>query len=487
MPQRDPSARPDGGALRAVGRVPGRVAASIRGFWGRVAAAYSPSGLLFASVVAFSFALLGSAVIAHYYENDVIASLSYLGMDSRCIDDDLKNGLGLHCFGDYSQVVDFAFRANPWSAGEHDLGSIYPAAGMLPQLIFGGIGFLFGAPRIGLALYLIALAVALFVPAVWAGRGKAYSLQLVAIALFGVVSIPAIMTLDRGNNVGFVVPAFLAYLVALRRGNHTAVMIAIVAATLIKPQFVILVFVFMALRMWKRTFLTIGIVVATNLLAYLAWPRVFPGSILESIGNALAFNGVTLLDTPYPANMSFSRGVYAVDAFVRSTLGLPPNEWLNEHGGVVGIGIALAIIAAVVVLGKRLPIHLGAIFLLAAASMFQAATYGYYLVFALAVAAVIMRDPAATEVDRYRWSGVLDPDGRNGWRGVSVGLIAFATAVSLTRLLLPHSFTVEFVGLPTRSDLVATSGDLTPMLWLIAIVVSLLAWTLPQRRRAELG
>jgi acetoacetate decarboxylase len=31
-------------------------------------------------------------------------------MDARCVNDDFKNGLGLHCFGDYSQVVDFAFR-----------------------------------------------------------------------------------------------------------------------------------------------------------------------------------------------------------------------------------------------------------------------------------------------------------------------------------------------------------------------------------------
>jgi hypothetical protein len=90
---------------------------------------------------------------------------------------------------------------------------------MLPQLILGGIGFPSGTPRLGRALPGRARRHARRTSDL-GGTRQAYSLLLLAIALHGAISIPAIMTADRGNNVGFAVPAFVAFVVSLRRGNY---------------------------------------------------------------------------------------------------------------------------------------------------------------------------------------------------------------------------------------------------------------------------
>lgn len=165
----------------------------------------SPAGLLLGTTVFLSLVLILEAfVLAHYYEVDVISSLTYVGRDTFCTPSPPDSGgLGVHCFGCYYQVVtEFVPAENPWASGR----SNYAASGMLIQAAASAVGTWLGAPQIGLVFYLITLAVAISVPAIWSGRGKSIALRLILVGVFSLASLPALMTIDRGNVVGFAVP-----------------------------------------------------------------------------------------------------------------------------------------------------------------------------------------------------------------------------------------------------------------------------------------
>jgi hypothetical protein len=438
---------------------------------------YSPSRLLTLVVVGLSLLLILSAIVASYFGMDAIASLFYVTVDTHCLGDDPTwSGVGAHCFGDYYQVVSFAFHPNPW-----DVGSNYPPSGMLPQAGFGFVGWLLDSPRIGLVLYLATCAAALMVPAFWATRGQSPTARLAAAGLLGVVSIPAISVLDRGNAVALVVPAILAYLVSLRRGNYTAVMIAVVIAALVKPQFVILLVALLAARKWRQALIGAGLIVLTNLIPYLFWPKEFPATLVQSVINALRFGRSNTLATDYPPNVSFGKGIYEFDHVVRSIFGLNENQWLASSGGVIGMAVAAGAILLIWIVGRSVPAIVGGIVLAACASMFPGTTYSYYLVFALAVAAVAIRDPLHQDGRVLR--GSFDAPGSNRASAFAFGALALATALSLTRVLIPVTTTVELDGQLRRDDILLTLAAIVPLAWMVAIIAVFVAWWPTRGRR----
>ena len=155
--------------------------------------------------------------LTQYYSVDVLSSLIFVPDDCFL---DWGTKVGRHCFSDYAMPVTLGMRDNPWAPypeythwGFKLVYNNYPAAGMLPQMLFGVLGKWLGAPRLGLLGYQLALTIACFTPAVWAARGARGLERLVVFVACGVAAIPAWMTIDRGNSVGFVVPILLVFLV----------------------------------------------------------------------------------------------------------------------------------------------------------------------------------------------------------------------------------------------------------------------------------
>lgn len=441
---------------------------------------YSPSELLIAAVVIAGTILVLSSVVATYFGTDAFASLSFFSNDNRCPGEDVAGaGIGGHCFGDYYQVVDFTRLPNPWVRYQ----SNYSPSGMLPNMLFGWIGDVAGTPRAGLLAFLGLLALALATPALWASRGKVLSLRAFAVAAFGLLTIPALTGLDRGNNAPLAVPALLWFLVALKRGHLTQVAVAIGLATLVRPQFVILIAVLLALRKWRMSVATFVAVGASNLLAFLVWPEHFPRTVVDFFISVARFGRQYSMADSYPPNVSFGKGLYEVDSVVRRSFGGSGSDpWMAHFGGYVGALVAAAFVVFVIVLGRRLPPLIGAIIVMACASMFLGATWSYNLAFCLAVAAVLLRDPLDLTPDPHRWSGALDSQPATRAQGWAMGLIALAVAASLMRLVLPQTMHVELIGSPVRDDILATTASLAPVLWLVATTTALAAWGL---RRAS--
>jgi len=442
-------------------------------------------------------------VLAQYLSIDVLSSLVFVP-DDCYINWDTK--WGRHCFSDYTMVVSFGLRPDPWDAYPVYLSSgltygysNYPAAGMVPQVMFGLLGKWLGAPRLGLIGYQLVLTIAVLTPAVWAARGARGLEKIVVFLALGVVAIPAWMVVDRGNSAGFVVPVALAFLVALCRRRWGLVVVMVILAALVKPQFAVLGAVLFAARQWRWAGIAVGGVIASNLAAYALWPRDFPQTIMRSIqytfgyGNASGGGtgggggggGSGSGDATFKAltanlNVSFGKALLLIPDSIKSGAsgGKLPDGFLGGPRSVLGYAVLLVVVVSVLVLGRRIPAVLAGILLLATASLSPALSQPYYLVFVLPVAAVLVRDP-----DGPPGTGIFDRFSVDGDRRRAVGVcLSLAVALCIAQIALPSppiqvgDITGQFgtTGSLTRS-VVVTTVFLAPILWLVtcaAILVS---------------
>jgi hypothetical protein len=264
----------------------------------------------------------------------------------------------------------------------------------------------------------------------------------------------------------------------------TQVVIAIGLASLVRPQFVILIAVLLALRRWRLSVAAFVAVGVSNLLAFLLWPDQFPKTVIDFFISLARFGRQYSMADIYPANVSLGKGLYVVDSVVRKIFGGTGSDpWMAHFGGFVGAALAATLVLVVFVLGRRVPPLIGAIIVIACASMSPGATWSYNLAFCIPVAAVILRDPLDLTPDPHRWSGAFDQRQATRPQVCAIGLITLAVAASLTRFVLPHAMHVALNGSPVHDDILATTASLAPILWVAAMICALAAWS--RRRDSE--
>lgn len=401
-------------------------------------------------------------VLTQYYSIDVISSLAWLPVD--CFPNwEMK--VGRHCFNDYGMFALVGVLPNPWEPYK----TAYPAGGLVPLMIFASPAAWLHIPRLGLYGYLFALTTAIFTPAVWAARGACGLERVVVFMALGALAIPAWMTIDRGNSVGFVVPIALVFLVALCKRRWGLVATMVILAALVKPQFAVLAVALFAGRQWRMGGITVGGVVLSNIAAYLLWPRDFPETIAQSIHNARDYG------TSFPMlvginNVSFANGVLLIpDHIMRMKLGYVPPSFLAGPRLLIGIVVLLVVVGWVLALGRRIPSVMVGIVLLATASLFPAMTGRYYLAFALPVAALVARYPYGP-----RGFGIFDWFAVSGDRRRAVGICAsIAAALTIAQIALPGGPGEVDNGIPV----VGTTAILAPILWLVACAAILISYT----------
>ncbi|OBJ55171.1 glycosyltransferase family 87 protein [Mycobacterium asiaticum] len=421
-------------------------------------------------------------VLAQYFSGDVLSSLLYVPQD--CWFEGIN--VGRHCFADYSSQVATALRPNPWAHfGPPTLSqNPYTAAAMAPFLLFGLLGRWLGSPELGLFTYLSALTVAVLTPALWAVRGARGLERIVVFVACGMAAIPAWAAVDRGNSTGFLVPIMLVFLIALRRRQWRLAAIMIILAALLKPHFAVLVVALFGARHWRLGVVTTAGIAIPNLAAYLLWPQDFPNTISQSIHNAGGY-GTFNQQIGY-LNISFAKALLVIPDQLKAlqTGGTIPNGFLAGPRTLVGYGVLLIIVSAVLALGRRIPPVMVGVVLLATVSFFPAVTYRYYLVFVLPIAALVVRDP-----DGEPGSGLFD---RLGDHRRAVGIcVSLATALSIAHVVLPgppnpvvlpiQPGDFEHVSTTTVFD---TTAQLTPLLWLITCFVIIASYA---RRPASEG
>jgi len=450
--------------------------------------------LLLATVLVISmFSAPVAYILATCYSVDVLSSLLSSPQDCWL---DWGVNIGRHCFSDYPLVASAAMRPDPWQSyplflpwmnGEPWVVE-YPAAAMIPHLLFGLPAKWLGVPRMGLITYLLALTLAVLSPAAWATRGARGLEKLLVILALGIVAVPAWAVVDRGNSAGFAIPVALAFLVALSRRRWLVVAITVVLCAMVKPQFAVLVAVLFAARQWRLGALALVGVATSNVVAYLFWPRYFPETITRSVHNLLHNTHISqgLLS---PVNVSFGRGLLFmpdnIEAYYKG--GRISANFLHEPRMLIGYVILALAVSSVLLLGRRIPPVMAGIVMLATGTLFPPQINYYYLAFSLPIAALIIRNP-----DGPPGTGILDRLAIDGGRRRGVGLcVALAAALSIAQIPIPGA--VSYIDIPGQMGargvvgttmVVQTTVVLAPIFWFIACIVIIFSYA---RRRASCG
>ena len=420
-------------------------------------------------------------VLTQYLGIDVLSSVVSTPYDCW-IHTDVH--VGRHCFSDYSMAMGQALRPDPWAPypvvnfnTRNWVGNPYSAAALVPHAFFGEVGRAWGSSMAGLAAYELVLTAALLAPAVWAARGARGLEKVVVFLALGVMAVPMWIVIDRANSMGFAVPVFLAFLVALCRQRWGLVVVLVVLASLIKPQFLLLGLVLPAARQWKMSASAAVLGIIVNLGAYLLWPRHFPATVLESIRGSMSY-GASFEALVGGFNVSFQKGVFTISDALAAMAhgGRVPDGFLAHPRIVVGWVVLATVAAAVLALGRRIPPVMAGIILIATASLFPPVTFRYYLAFALPVAALMVRSPNASP-----GIGLFGRLAELGDRRRAVG-VCVSIACVLTFVILPvpgHSTREPIRGLPIGElgvPQVLTTASVIPVSWLVAITVILVSY-----------
>ncbi|EHB49733.1 hypothetical protein MycrhDRAFT_5120 [Mycolicibacterium rhodesiae JS60] len=445
----------------------------------------SERSLLLGTVLVASMVSVATGIVlTQYYSADVLSSLLFPPDDCWL---GMPTNFGRHCFNDYTIVVVGGTRPNPWEPYYFSVfwqsvspPNNYPAAGMVPQVAFGLLGNWVGAPRLGLLGYLTVLTIACFTPALWAARGARGLERLVVFAVCAVAAIPAWIAIDRGNSVGFTAPIVLAFLVALCRQRWGLATIMVVLAALVKPHFVVLAVVLLAARQWRAGIIAVAGAALANLAAYLLWPQDFPATIWQSMRGILGYgNAYSYFDI---GNISFAKALLLpLDQLEMARMaggGALSDHALAGPRSLIGYAILAIVVVSVLVLGKRIPPVMAGVVVLATISLFPAVTARYYLIFALPVAALILRDPQGPP-----GSGIFDRYAMLGDRRRTVGICAsLSAALSIALIAIPiaHQMTptgqAGVTGIVRTTPVFATTATLTPLMWLATCALIIISY-----------
>lgn len=429
--------------------------------------------------------VLTGTILIQYFSVDVLSSLLYVPQDCWF---DWGTNVGRHCFSDYGWQAFAALRPNPWEhfGPPYWPNNPYPPSAMAPFLFFGLIGKWAHYPLVGLTLYLLCLLIAVLSPAFWAARGARGLERIVVFFALGVLAIPAWAAVDRGNSTGFFAPIALVFLISLRRRRWGVVTLMVILAALLKPQLVLLAVALFAARQWRMGGLAIGGAAIFNLAAYSLWPADFPQTIPQSIHNVIGYSSPS--DEVSYANVAFGRVLLWIPDAIKviESGNKLPEGYLASTRALIGYGVVALVVAAISVLGRRIPPVMVGIALLTTASLFPAVTYRYYLVFALAIGALLVRDPEGPP-----GSGIFSGLGDQR-RAVGI-CVSLATALSIAQIAVPGPpIPVAIATQPgvlavvRTSPVVMTTALLASLLWLIACGVIIVSYARnPARDPAE--
>ena len=274
---------------------------------------------------------------------------------------------------------------------------------------------------LSVGVYVALSAACLLTPAIWAVRGKPWPQQVLVVALTGVATYPFLAAIDRGNNIAFAVPFILLAVVALQRGTSVGVVVGIVGASQIKPQFGALVLALLVLRRFRVAVITIavGITVflASFVLVLLSRPSLSPlQEFKDFILYTRFYNQYLPLDAPYPPNASFGHLLALIN------VGLGDSRLSETQIQLLVATVVFVFLALVVWRGRRLPLAIWFPAVLMAISLTPVISFAYYLGGAVIIAALLFKEPLASQVDGapapLRW------------------LLTAALVVSLTPLLI---------------------------------------------------
>lgn len=378
-----------------------------------------PFDLAGVTVAISAVAAIYGGIRAFYYGGGFLESFSYFSNETQFneianswIDRDPQTTLfGVHAFGDY-------VLANVWSQFPDPWVQLEQVNYLPPILLLYRVLDLFPY-QIGFTLYFALLILGTLTPMVIASRGWSMGARLLLIVTLGLMTGPALATLDRGNSQGLLPIILFGFALAVlrKRWGWAALLISLAAAIKIYP--VVLILMLLALRRYRWALASIGLSALWLVLSLPIMASGGFGSLPALIADVLQWQERTTNDF-LMYNVSFAGGVANFLVFIGlDGLGL----WVATHPIVLIAAYGLIVVPLLWV--SRIPLWMRLILTLSLTTALMPITYPYALNWALAASALVVL------VSR---SGVRELTPRNAQIGL---ILALAVVISVLPVLIP--------------------------------------------------
>ncbi len=323
---------------------------------------FSPVYLFFLSI-----ALFIQQFLPGYKRYSSIEAISYKMSDGWC--EPQKEGIGVHCFGDFYYPLRFVSADNPWKGVINPYPPIstflYKPFDLLAQ---------FTLPRVSLALWLFLLLCSLLFPVLhlkFVAR-EISTQSFTIITLVTLTCAPALMSIDRGNNLLFLVPPLYLFFRACLLNSEKHVLFFGLVCVSLKPQFAVLVVVIYQVFGLKKAFRWLLFSALVNFLSFLIYFKSFPENIFYWLYSAIGFQEYAARGILMPVNVSLKSDIdVALDVLNLSASGLIVNS-------VVYFLLTVFTIQLIRKIRKRSVIH-NFTLVLFYPLLFTGTTYHYYL------------------------------------------------------------------------------------------------------------
>ena len=443
--------------------------------------------LLGFTAIGLSVAIGSWWVLVSYFELDVPASLMWVGDDGWCRLPD--EGIGVHCFGDFNERVaqnidDFSYPAWPNNLETSPIG---PFVTYLADLVAT-----YSNPRTSLLVFAVLYAVALLTPIVVFSYLLRWPERLMVVGLLGVGTYPFLAVMDRLNSIALAVPLMAGFLYSVFKHRDKLCIVTIVMLASVKPSFAILALYPLA----QRRYLHFLAAFSGTVLAVVTLIVVAGGGKTERIGEWLGVvanygSGYRSVIDGNPPNASFARLIYVVGEAIDHVI---PDPLLSQvkladvailYALPLAAAISTFLLVSLVAMGKRIrPLDI-AVALLAVSSLgFGSYIAAYYIVFSLAVAAILVLLASTTSIE-YERNGIKKTESAfrlHSSLGSPLGVGALVASFSLVPI--PALYSSELV--VGEGGVFETIGiSLATMLWFSFVVQNIL-WGITDMRKNRL-
>lgn len=258
--------------------------------------------------------LLAGAIgllLTSYYGLTYSESISAKVSDDWC--EPNSEGIGVHCFSDFYQIVQLKQLENPWSTG-----TAYTPIPIFLMKLLGNSYFYDVNSRLPLLLNQIAIVVCtagILVYHLMRYRAKYKSNSSRLFLLVLGLSTPVLILFDRGNSVYLLFPLVYIFCKKLLEGKIHQAAFCVGLAACIRPPMILLVISFFIFEQIKPFLISIITCTSGIALSFLLFPGNYMSNFINWLQNSFSYQ--TYSDIPSLRNFSFANFVGLVNGAIK--------------------------------------------------------------------------------------------------------------------------------------------------------------------------
>jgi hypothetical protein len=281
---------------------------------------------------------------------------------------------GQHYFGDYLTMHDVS-KSRDLSAFDNS----YPPLGVIPFWLLSGLPY-----RVGLSLWFLVILISLISPLLFTFPRMDKERSVAAIIVLGIVTVPTISVLDRGNSVGLLAGLLFVFYYFGRQNKDWQAGLALGTAIGMKIYPLVMIPFLIVKKKYKQAVIALSSSVILNLLALIVWSR---GNYIESIKYIVQRIGE--VEKAFPSG----HGLYVSSSQIVINI-LNKFELANSNIGSYIIAnyqmVSLVALAVLILLAKMSRGNHWYLYMLCSMQLIPSLSYSYYRVWIPVAIAVIL-------------------------------------------------------------------------------------------------